>query len=131
MNGLGHWMIVIEWLNKATIMFNCLFLFWFRRHFAESINDKFGFLKFMFPPTSGNNLEEKLNLLLADADDAFRAKIYSKVPEESDALQDHEIMQFFIILMFIEHFIILFKFFLEEWIPDTPPFVERRAIKVQ
>jgi hypothetical protein len=51
--------------------------------------------------------------------------------ELEDNLQDHQILQFFIILMFIEHLIILFKFFLEEWIPDSPAFVELRAIKVQ
>lgn len=34
-NGLGTWMNVIEWLNQATIMFNCLFIFWFGYQFAK------------------------------------------------------------------------------------------------
>ena len=64
MNGLGTWMNVIEWLNKATIMFNCLFLFWFRRHFAERINEQFNFLQFAFPPTSDNNYRDRLDKFL-------------------------------------------------------------------
>ena len=63
MNGLGTWMNVIEWLNKATIMFNCLFLFWFRRNFAERINEKFSFLEFMFPPETDNKYKVMIDEL--------------------------------------------------------------------
>jgi hypothetical protein len=40
-------------------------------------------------------------------------------------------MTFFIIVMFIEHLIVLFKVYLEEVIQDVPKFVEKKAIKVQ
>lgn len=40
-------------------------------------------------------------------------------------------MKFFIIVMFIEHAIILLKAYLEEYIQDTPKFVEKKAVKVQ
>lgn len=48
-NGLGTWMVVIEWLSKATIVMNCLFLFWFREEFAHRINEIFHWLEFAFP----------------------------------------------------------------------------------
>ena len=40
-------------------------------------------------------------------------------------------MKFFIILMFIEHGIVLFKVYLEEIIEDVPKFVQKKAFKVQ
>ena len=55
----------------------------------------------------------------------------SFVKARVDDLQDHDIMTFFIIVMFIEHFIVLFKVYLEEIIQDVPKFVEKKAIKVQ
>ena len=40
---------------------------------------------------------------------------------------DFDVMKFLIILVFAEHIIVVFKAFLEEWIPDTPPFVVKKA----
>ena len=40
---------------------------------------------------------------------------------------DFDVMKFLIILVFAEHVIVVFKAFLEEWIPDTPSFVVKRA----
>jgi len=86
----------------------------------------------MFPPSGDEQNQKLMDLLFKDPNikQAF-LQLSERLSETQDALQDHQVLKFFIILMFIEHFIILFKFFLEEWIPDSPPFVERRAIKVQ
>ena len=40
---------------------------------------------------------------------------------------DFDVMKFLIILVFAEHVIVVFKAFVEEWIPDTPPFVVKKA----
>ena len=50
---------------------------------------------------------------------------------EDEALHDHEVMNFFVIIIFIEHSIVIFKAFLEEYIEDVPSFVIKRSIKVQ
>ena len=87
-------MIVIEWLNKATIFMNCLFLFWFRSSYLRNINKKFDFLSFMFPES-----KEHHGNYVADQD-----------ANKTDAFHDHEVMNFLIIIIFIEHAIVIFKF---------------------
>ena len=58
-------------------------------------------------------------------------KSFNKPDPTVPALTDHDIMKFFIILMFIEHVIVLFKMYIEEVIEDSPKFVEKKASKVQ
>ena len=61
----------------------------------------------------------------------FASLATSIVSHKVKGLKDHDIMKFFIIVMFIEHLIILFKVYLEEYIEDVPNFVLKKAIKVQ
>jgi hypothetical protein len=59
-NGLGPWMSIIEILNRACIIFNCLFLFWFRAKFAIPVNQIFHFLKAFMPATIETDEMKKL-----------------------------------------------------------------------
>jgi hypothetical protein len=47
----------------------------------------------------------------------------NRLNQDEGKLKDHDIMKFFIIIMFIEHFIALFKIYIEEIIEDAPKFV--------
>jgi len=49
------------------------------------------------------------------------------VVKSMDALKDHDIMKFVIIVMFIEHVIVLVKVYLEEYIEDVPKFVKKKS----
>ena len=123
-------MSVIEILNKACILFNCLFLFWFRDKFANTINHIFGFARPLFPKTIEDK-DKSLDLSLDKLSGGFSSMADAIVNKSVDKLKDHDIMKFFIIVMFIEHCIILFKVYLEEYIQDVPAFVVKKAIKVQ
>jgi hypothetical protein len=123
-------MAVIEILNKACILFNCLFLFWFRDKFAGTINHIFEFARPLFPKTIDDDDSVSPTIPITNA---FKSiSIANGIFHHKVAvLKDHDIMKFFIIVMFIEHLIILFKVYLEEYIEDVPSFVVKKAIKVQ
>ena len=40
-NGSGPWLIVMEFLAYATVISNCLFIYWFQDVFAKRISEMF------------------------------------------------------------------------------------------
>ena len=114
-NGLGAWMDVLEYIGYATVIMNCVFLYWFRLDFIRQAGDFLGYFKFLFP----QQLQANENGLLG--------------PREFDdyeGVTDHDIVNFMILIILTEHCVVLTKFVLQTVIGDVPNWVSRQLIKV-
>ena len=38
-NGLGPWMAILEFLAYSTVVSNCLFIYWFKNLYAETLHE--------------------------------------------------------------------------------------------
>ena len=89
-------MSVIEILNRACILFNCLFLFWFRAKFAIPVNHVFHFLMYFMPSTietvEMKNLEYQMKLMGVSSSSRFKSYAKSDITraeDHFDRLDDH------------------------------------------
>lgn len=88
-----------------------------------TVTDKLSLLK-SAESTLGADLTAELTRKLQEVPDTVRAA-------ERSLDDDFDVMKFLIILVFAEHVIVIFKAFLEEWIPDAPPVVVKKADKCE
>jgi hypothetical protein len=48
-NGLGAFLEVMEYLGIATVLINCVFMYWFRVQFITIVKRAISYLNFMYP----------------------------------------------------------------------------------
>ena len=110
-------MDVLEYLGYATVLVNCLFLYWFRMDFIEAAGDFIDIFHIFFP--------DSVNTPASDSTSSL-------IPVLSNYINvtDIEMLNFTLLIIMTEHAIVFTKYLMMEIIGETPTWVEKNTIKI-
>jgi hypothetical protein len=115
---------MLEYLNMATILLNCIFMFWFRDNFIVLVRDYLAGLIFMFPdsvdPLGGQSAKGFISGTIGAATKA------AKIREVTNS----DMFNFFVLVVLFEHLFFLLRYMMSELISDVPSWVAKREIRV-
>ena len=117
-NGLGAWMDVLEYLGYATVILNCIFLYWFRMDFITTGYEQVYAFRWFFPDSLNKFIMKEIELL-----GPFKYSDYTGVT-------DKDMLNFCILIIITEHAIVFFKYLIMAMVGDTPVWVQKQLIKI-
>jgi hypothetical protein len=110
-------MSVINYLSFATVLMNCLLMFWFRNQIIPKVENLIIDLQFFFPSSISYSKYRITGYLGPSYGDHI-------------LLTDKDIIDFIMVIILVEHAVIGLKVFLAEVINDEPSWVVKKMIQV-
>ena len=123
-NGLGHWERILDVLSYFTVLCNSVFLYWFRKKIIVQVRDLLMEVEFLLPFSVSWWRINQEGLL--GPRNAFEGETVLE-----QRLMDKDMLDFLILIIFIEHLIVFIKFIMSTIISDVPVWVQKKLVKVQ
>ena len=132
-NGIGFFEEIVAILSKLTVIMNCLFLFWFRGIYAHQIIDLMAFMKNIYPriETYTNEIIKNTTIHIIRRFGVEKEEFMNMSQEAKESMMYKQALQFLVLIVVMEHFLFIFKYVVEEYIPDVVKWVERSLISIQ
>ena len=115
-NGLGHWERILDVLSYFTVLCNSVFLYWFRKKIIVQVRDLLMEVEFLLPFSVSWWRINQEGLL--GPRNAFEGETVLE-----QRLMDKDMLDFLILIIFIEHLIVFIKFIMSTIISDVPIWV--------
>lgn len=114
--GLGFWIYLLQIMSTLVVIFNCLFVFWFREQFISVSSQALQNLSGLFPDyiIDRQKYFQDVNLLSVSIGDQVLG------------LTEKEMLDFLIVIVVFEHVAFLIKYLIQDSIGDVPGWIVKK-----
>jgi hypothetical protein len=115
-DGLGFWIYLLQYMSTLVVIFNCLFVFWFREQFISISAGALDSLRGLFPAYLIKRAKYFKNLSLLSV----------STGNTVIGLTEKQMLDFLIVIVVFEHVVFLIRYLMQDIIGDVPGWVIKK-----